>query len=338
MKSEIFLYFVNAINTVLKNLYVLKSELKKYTVAFYNIENLFDIYDDKVTRDNDLLPTASRRWTVKRYHNKIRNLSFTIPNIGKEQTDNPPAIVGLAEVENGAVLNDLIGSKHLEDYNYKYIHYNSPDERGIDVALLYNADVFDVAYSRPYRLELLDERGVQDYTRDILLVSGLLDGLELHVIVNHWPSRRLGEDSSEYKRLMAASKVEEIITELKEKDANAKIMVMGDFNDDPFSKSITRLVESHNLYNPMDTLFDIDRGTTVHNDNWNLFDQILITPNLFERKKEALRFYKADIFDADFLKQKRGRYEGTPFRTYAGSRYIGGFSDHFPVYVTLTKK
>jgi len=315
-----------------------KSSLKKYTVAFYNIENLFDIYNDKVTRDNDLLPNATRRWTVKRYQNKIKKLSFAISNIGKEETQMPPAIIGLAEVENEAVLNDLVTFKYLEDYNYKFVHYNSPDERGIDVALLYNADVFKVAYSKTYTLEIFDENGVQDFTRDILVVSGLLDGLELHLIINHWPSRRLGENSSEYKRVIAASKVEDIITELKEKDPNAKVIVMGDFNDDPSSKSINQLVASHNLYNPMDTLFDLNRGTTVHNDTWNLFDQFLITPNLFERKKEALRFYKANIFDADFLKQREGHYEGSPFRTYAGKKYLGGYSDHFPVYMTLIKK
>lgn len=315
-----------------------KSSLKKYTVAFYNIENLFDIYNDKVTRDNDLLPNATRRWTVKRYQNKIKKLSFAISNIGKEETQIPPAIIGLAEVENEAVLNDLVTFKHLEDYNYKFVHYNSPDERGIDVALLYNEDVFKVAYSKTYTLEIFDENGVQDFTRDILVVSGLLDGLELHLIINHWPSRRLGENSSEYKRVIAASKVEDIITELKEKDPNAKVIVMGDFNDDPSSKSINQLVASHNLYNPMDTLFDLNRGTTVHNDTWNLFDQFLITPNLFERKKEALRFYKANIFDADFLKQREGHYEGSPFRTYAGKKYLGGYSDHFPIYMTLIKK
>ncbi|MBQ0768399.1 MAG: endonuclease [Bizionia sp.] len=315
-----------------------KSKLKKYTVAFYNIENLFDIYNDKVTRDNDLLPNATRRWTVKRYQNKIRKLSFAISNIGKEETDMPPAIIGLAEVENEAVLNDLVSFTHLEDYNYKFIHYDSPDERGIDVALLYNEDVFKVAYSKTYALTLIDAMGVQDFTRDILLVSGLLDGLELHLIVNHWPSRRLGGESSEYKRIIAASKVEEIITELKEKDPNAKVVVMGDFNDDPSSKSINQLVGSHNLYNPMDTLLDLDRGTTVHNEAWNLFDQFLITPNFFERKKNALRFYKANIFDPEFLKQHEGRYEGNPFRTYVGKKYLGGYSDHFPIYMTLSKK
>ncbi|TYC11312.1 endonuclease [Bizionia gelidisalsuginis] len=313
------------------------TKLKKYTIAFYNIENLFDIYNDKVTRENDALQNATRRWTVKRYQNKIRKLSFAISNIGKEEAGIPPVIIGLAEVENEAVINDIVSLEYLNEYNYKCIHYNSPDVRGIDVALLYNADIFKVAYTKAYSLTLIDDFGVQEYTRDILLVSGLLDGLELHLIVNHWPSRRLGDKSSEYKRVIAANKVTEIITELKEKDPNAKVIIMGDFNDDPSSKSINQLVESHNLYNPMDTLLDLDRGTTMHYDVWNLFDQFLITPNLFERKKNALRFYKANIFDADFLKQQQGKDEGNPFRTYAGKRYLGGYSDHFPVYMTLTK-
>ena len=310
---------------------------KKHTIAFYNIENLFDVYNDEFTRDTDFLPTAEKRWTVKRYKNKLRKIGYVISNIGKKETGNNPAIVGLAEVENEAVLQDLIQSKHMEGLNYNFVHYDSPDERGIDVALLYDETVFKVAYSTTYTVELVDEDGDIDYTRDILLVSGLFEGLELHLIVNHWPSRRTGDVETEHKRLLASNKVADVITELKEKNPEAKVIVMGDFNDDPASNSIKQLVKSHGLFNPMDTLLSQDRGTTSHNHSWNLFDQFVITHNFFERKKNSLRFVDANIFDEDFLKLYDGKYKGSPYRTYVGKRYKGGYSDHFPVYMTIKK-
>ena len=316
---------------------IFKKKEKRHSIAFYNIENLFDIYDDDLTRDDDFLPTAEKRWTVKRYKNKLRKIGFVIANIGKKDTQTHPAIVGLAEIENEDVLKDLVASKHLEELNYKFIHYDSPDERGIDVAMLYDETVFKVAFSKTYTVDLLDDDGDVDYTRDILLVSGLFEGLELHLIVNHWPSRRSGDVETEHKRMKDSQKVTEIISELKEKSPIAKIVVMGDFNDDPSCNSVKALEQSHGLFNPMHTLMSHDRGTTSHNHSWNLFDQFLITHNFFERKKDTLRFVNANIFDEDFLKEYEGKYKGSPYRTYVGKRYKGGYSDHFPVYMVLKK-
>lgn len=315
-----------------------KSKPKKHTIAFYNIENLFDVYDDDFTRDDDFLPSSEKRWTIKRYKNKLRKIGFVISNIGQKETKKHPAIVGLAEVENADVLTDLVNSKHIEDFKYKFIHYDSPDERGIDVALLYDDTIFKVAHSETFSLELFDEDGEVDHTRDILLVSGLFVDLELHVLVNHWPSRRSGDNETEYKRIEASNKLSEIITNIKDMNPNAKIVVMGDFNDDPASNSIKQLVSDQGLFNPMNTLLSRDRGTTSYKNKWNLFDQILITHNFFERKSKTLRFLKANIFDEDFLKLYDGKYKGNPYRTYVGKRYKGGYSDHFPVYMTLHKK
>ena len=315
-----------------------KSKGKQHTIAFYNIENLFDVYDDEVTRDQDMLPNAEKRWSIKRYKNKLRKIGFVISNIGKEDVKRHPAIIGLAEVENEAVLKDLVASKHLEEHKYSFIHYNSPDERGIDVALLYDDTVFKVAFSKTYTVDLLSENGEVDHTRDVLLVSGLFEGLELHVIVNHWPSRRTGDIETKHKRLKASQKVTEVISFLKEKNPDAKVVVMGDFNDDPDSESLKALELSHSLFNPMRTLISNDRGTTSYNHSWNLFDQFLITHNFFERKKDTLRYVKANIFDEDYLKEFEGKYKGSPYRTYVGTRYKGGYSDHFPVYMVLQKK
>ncbi len=312
-------------------------ENKLHTIAFYNLENLFDLQDDVFTNDNDFLPTSVKRWTPKRYKNKLRKLGFAISNIGKKETGKHPAVIGVCEVENASVLENLMASKHLADLPYNYVHYDSSDERGIDVALLYDETIFEVVSSETFGINLVTEHGEPDYTRDILLVSGLFDKEEIHVIVNHWSSRREGEKETEPKRLAASHKVGEIISALKQNDANAKIIVMGDFNDDPSSNSIKQLVNGYNFFNPMETLRSFSRGTTNYNRQWNLFDQILFTTNFFEAQEGVLQYDDANIFDEDFLKLLNGKFKGTPFRTYVGKKYKGGYSDHFPVYITLKK-
>tara|TARA_B100001059_G_C17830413_1_gene584288 strand:+ start:192 stop:1157 length:966 start_codon:yes stop_codon:yes gene_type:complete len=315
-----------------------KSKANKQTIAFYNIENLFDIYKDDLTRDTDFNPTSEKRWTIKRYNNKLRKIGYAISNIGRKETNSHPAIIGLAEIENEAVLKDLITSKHLKEYPYQFVHYDSKDERGIDVAFIYDTTKFKVTNSESFTFSFTETDGSQDYTRDILLVSGLFLDEPVHFLVNHWPSRRTGDVETEYKRITASSNLQAIVSTLKENITDAKIIIMGDFNDDPTSNSIEQLVANQGLFNPMETLLSIDRGTTSHNFEWNLFDQIIITHNFLERQSNTLRFVKADIYDADFLKQMDGKYKGTPYRTYVGKRYKGGYSDHFPVYMILNKK
>jgi predicted extracellular nuclease len=307
------------------------------TIAFYNLENLFDLVDNKHTNDNDFLPTSVKKWTPKRYENKLRKLGFAISNIGRRETGKHPALVGLAEIENAKVIEDLIASKHLEHCNYSYVHYNSLDERGIDVALIYDATAFEVLHSETYTIELIDDDGTPDYTRDVLLVTGLLDAQKIHVIVNHWSSRREGEKETEHKRMASSNKVGEVITALRLENEDARIIVIGDFNDDPHSNSIKHLVENYNLFNPMETMRSYNRGTTKHNYQWNLFDQIIISGNFFKTSEHLFEYFSANIFDEDFLKLSNGKYKGTPFRTYVGKTYKGGYSDHFPVYAIFKK-
>lgn len=309
----------------------------KYCFAFYNIENLFDIYNEEQKHDNDFTETSEKRWTLKRYKNKIKKISFAISQIGLKDTKSHPAIVGLAEVENKSVLNDLITHNNLKNCNYNFVHFNSKDERGIDVALLYDTKKFTVLESNIHSVIFKDENNDTDYTRDILHVFGTFLDEKIDLIVNHWPSRRDGNNETANKRMTTSNKVAEILTAIRSKNEAAKIVIMGDFNDDPSSDSIKSLVNNNQLFNPMDTLLSIDRGTTVYRGNWNLFDQIILSINCFERAKKRLRFVNANIFDADFLKQKDGDYKGTPYRTYVGKRYKGGYSDHFPVY-TIFKK
>lgn len=309
----------------------------QYTIAFYNIENLFDIHNDPFTNDDDFLPTSDKRWTQKKYDRKIYKIGSVISQIGTDENTTPPVIVGLAEVENKRVLKDLLASKDLQSINYDYVHYNSLDERGIDVALIYNKDVFTVNSSETFNIFITDEDGEIDFTRDVLLVSGMLGGEEIHIIVNHWPSRREGEEASSYKRVLAAQKNIEVVNRLKQENPNSKIIVMGDFNDNPDDDSVEELVAGANLYNPMQNLRSIDKGSLNHDFNWNVFDQIMVSINFLETKPNTLKFSDANIFDSKFLTQYNGKYKGQPYRTFVGKKYKGGFSDHFPVFIELRK-
>lgn len=306
-----------------------------YTIAFYNTENFMDYIDDPSTIDDGFIETSSKKWTKNRYEKKIYKTGMTISKIGLNDLQKPPTLIGLAEVENDRVLSDLIKSAHLKDYNYGIVHYDSPDERGIDVALLYDKSSFRVEYSQNITLNVESEEGVRDYTRDILKVSGYLDGEKIHLFINHWPSRHVESDTTGHKRMHAAQKVAHLIDAILKEEQDAKILVMGDFNDNPKNESIQYLKNTKSLYNPMEKLRSYTRGSATHKSKWILFDQILMTRNFLDHDQEGLKFLKADIFDEKFLTEYHGKYKGQPFRTYAGKKYKGGFSDHFPVYIQL---
>lgn len=308
---------------------------KTYTIAFYNTENLMHYIDDPSTIDDGFIETSSKKWTRSRYEKKIYKTGMAISKIGLDDLQKPPSLIGLAEVENDRVLRDLIKSAHLEDYNYGFVHYDSPDERGIDVALLYDKSSFRVENSQNITLNVESEEGVRDYTRDILKVSGYLDGEMIHLFINHWPSRHVESDTTGHKRMHAAQKVSHLIDVILMEEQNAKIIVMGDFNDNPKNESIQYLKNTKSLYNPMEKLKSYTRGSATHKSKWILFDQILMTRNFLEPEEEGLKFLKADIFDEKFLTEYHGKYKGQPFRTYAGKKYKGGFSDHFPVYIQV---
>ncbi|KAB8151188.1 endonuclease [Kordia sp. TARA_039_SRF] len=313
-----------------------KKNIRKYhTIAFYNLENLFDTEDDQHILDDDFLPNSDRNWTPKRYEKKIYKLSSAISSLGPEEAQNAPVILGVAEVENKKVLRDLIASKKLAEYEYDFVHYNSPDERGIDVGLLYQTEYFEVLESESIPILLYNEEGQRDFTRDTLYVKGLLNNEPIHIFVNHWSSRRDGADETAYKRIKAAETVREKINYIQLQEKDPHIIIMGDFNDDPTSESIRDYLMDTDLYNPMEKLLTLYSGSLNYKGEWNLFDQIIFTTNFFDYKKHTHSFASADIFDEYFLTQWKGRYKGNPFRTYAGRKYLGGYSDHFPVYIRL---
>ncbi|WP_299527120.1 endonuclease [uncultured Lutibacter sp.] len=308
-----------------------------YTIAFYNLENLFDTKNDPNTLDDDFTPKGKKNWDNYRYKNKIKKLGNVIAQLGTKRSFHTPAIVGVVEVENLLVLNDLVASKNLKNQNYGIVHYDSPDERGIDVALLYKKELFELTHSETFPLYLEGENGDRDYTRDVLLVKGNLNNEEIHILVNHWPSRRSGENSTEEKRVKAAELVVSIVEKITAEIENAKIIIMGDFNDNPSNISVKKHLVNDTFYNPMERLINTGNGTLNYKTTWHLFDQIIFSKNFFNIEATKHSFKYAEVFDKLFLKEWKGKYKGNPFRTYIGKWYQGGFSDHFPVYVYLKK-
>jgi predicted extracellular nuclease len=309
------------------------------TVGFYNVENLFDTIDDPKTFDDDFTTNGKKKWNHKRYRVKIKKLGSVIAQLGMNRSKYPPALVGLVEVENAKVVSDLVNLSNLRKYHYGFAHYDSPDERGIDVALLYNKEVFEYLGSETFPVFLENDHGERDYTRDVLKVSGNLHGELVHVLVNHWSSRREGAAETEHKRIKAAETARSIIYNIRDKESNPKIIVMGDFNDDPTSKSVHKHLVSDDFHNPMESLLDREEtGSLTYNGKWNLFDQIILSKNFLDKEKGKIYFKHAEVFNKEWLKIFKGKLKGSPFRTYIGPWYQGGFSDHFPVYVFFKRE
>ena len=306
-------------------------QINLFSIAFYNLENLFDTQNDPLTLDDDFTENADRKWTQKRLAKKLHKLGKVISNIGYEDIGHPPVIIGVSEVENKQVLEELIQTKFLKSKRYGLVHFDSPDERGIDNALLYRKDYFNIQHTEVHELLVTNEYGERDYTRDILHVSGLLSGHPLHILVNHWPSRRKGTEETSYKRIAAAERNLESVQRIMQQDPEARVLVMGDFNDDPFSESV-KVLTSQYFYNPMEVLLSHSSGSLGHQGEWHLFDQILLSHPFLKGHGNPFQFKTAKIFKPAYLQEYKGRYKGFPFRTYIGKKYIGGMSDHFPVY------
>ncbi|MGC6437548.1 MAG: endonuclease/exonuclease/phosphatase family protein [Flavobacteriaceae bacterium] len=324
-----------------------KRQFKVHTIAFYNVENLFDTINDpnKFDEASPIMELKSGREEV--YVKKVQNMAYAISKIGADLSKNTPVVIGLSEVENRSVIEDLANDPALVSKNYGIIHYESPDERGIDVALMYQKSLFKPLNSKSFELKLRDSDGDRDYTRDQLLVSGYLDGDLMHIIVNHWPSRSGGEARSRSKREEAAALNRRIIDSLQSDDPYAKIFTMGDLNDNPNNSSLKKVLKAKGdknrigfkgLYNPMEGFFKKGLGSNAYRDSWSLFDQIIISQPLLEDDYSSYRFFKAGIFNAQFLITKKGQFKGYPFRSFSWGGFTNGYSDHFPVYVHVIKE
>lgn len=361
-KNSITLFFV-----LFVSVFAVKAQEKQYsvhTIAFYNVENLFDTINDPKINDEEWLLSGSQRWTGQKYRKKLSNLAKVISEIGTPENPNMPTVLGVAEIENRGVLEDLIKQPALAAKNYGIVHFDSPDKRGIDVGLLYQKKHFiPTSYkSIPLIIKLdnvdepekeeekMDDKAQVDtytrrlYTRDQLLVTGLLDGEEVHFIVNHWPSRSGGEKKSSPNREAAAALNKKIIDSLYEINPNAKIITMGDLNDGPYNKSVKKVlgakrtkeeVKAKGLYNPMEEMSSRGVGTLAYRDAWDLFDQMIVSEPLIRNDYSTYTYWKAAVYAKPYMKQTSGQYKGYPNRNWNG---VPGYSDHFPVFLYLIKQ
>lgn len=316
------------------------------TVAFYNVENLFDVQNDSLTNDDERTPEGKDKWTPDRYALKLKHISRVLSEIGKKESRRMPDLIGICEIENRGVLEDLLREESLQMGNYGIVHYDSPDLRGVDVALYYNKDCFIPIESKSVALPLRDSKNKLKTTRDQLVVFGLLDGEPIYISVNHWPSRSGGQTLSAPLRMQAAALQKRILDSILNIDPQARFITMGDFNDDPTDPSIkyglgtsrkSEDLPGYLCFNPMEKLYTSGMGTLAYRDKWSLFDQILLNGNWFNNNT-GYGYWKAGIYQPDYLKTSNGSFRGYPFRTYAGGTYQGGYSDHFPVYTYLIRK
>ena len=316
----------------------------KVTIAFYNLENLFDPSDNPNTLDEDRTPTGKDRWTEERLKVKLDRLAEVLAQFGGA------ALIGVCEVEQVSVLQALVAQPAIAHWNYQIIHQDSPDPRGIDVAMLYRPDLFEPWEYRAIPVHLIQSNGMRRFTRDILLVEGLLytgdpnrTPEQIWVGVNHWPSRSGGQSRSNPYRVKAAQTALRAMDSIRRVYPEAKILHMGDFNDDPSSESFAQVLQAsakpqdsswNRLFNPMIELDKRGLGSLAYRDRWSLFDQFFMTQTLAQAP-QGWQFQRASIFSHPRLVTKNGRFKGYPNRTYNGGTYNGGYSDHFPILLEL---
>ena len=300
-----------------------------YSIAFYNLENLFDPLDNENTRDKDYTPEGIFKWDREKYFQKIEHLSKVISKVGKMRSNIPPVLMGVCEVENELCLKDLIESHHLKKYEYDWVFDSSADSRGINVALLYQKKHFKILGQKAYTLALNIEGQIEN-SRNILHITGTLFDEKIHLIINHWPSRTDGTKKTNYKRKVASNTVQQIIDKIYFDEPSAHIMIMGDFNDDPLSDSLQPF-KSLDFMNAMEQFHKEKKGSVKYKGKWIMFDQILLSQNLL--KASWFNYQQAHIFVEPFLIQKTGRFKGSPRRTFINKYHQGGYSDHFPVFI-----
>ncbi len=308
------------------------AEAQQNTVGFYNIENLFDTVDDPSINDEEFLPDGRNQWTEERYQQKLSNMATVIAAMNVD-------ILGLSEIENRKVLEDLVQHPALLAKRYQIIHFDMNDGRGVDVALLYKPAVF-----KPFktlRIPINDPLEPKFKTRDILWVKGLFQKDTLHVAVNHWPSRSGGKED---KRLLAAEALRKTVDSVLTVNANAKMVMVGDFNDDPNNKSIKKILLADNaqgqeiLFNASEATFKKGFGTLSYNGIWNLFDQVIISSSLLQGQQHYVP-ESFTIFALPSMLENKGKYIGNPKRTFRGGEFNpNGYSDHLPVYITIVKQ
>lgn len=315
-------------------------------IMFYNVENYFDIYDDSLKRDDEYTPKGSRYWSWSKFEEKKNNISKVISAVGGFE---PVDIVGLCEIENRYVLEHLVGKSGIKNQKFNIIHEESPDNRGIDVALLYRSEKFKPLSHQAINISFPNDTTRK--TRNILYVKGLfLNTDTLHFFVNHWPSRWGGMLESEEGRIIAAKKLREKVDTLFMIDPNANIIIMGDFNDEPDNASLKEYLKANEKNVSIDTTNSLVNlmyekmhveGSHKYQDKWGILDMFIVSKNLLNENNRSIQIKnsQANIFKASFLLETDDTYLGQkPFRTYIGFRFNGGFSDHLPIFIDLSKR
>lgn len=333
---------------------------KRYVLGFYNVENLFDTYHDDGKNDYEFLPDGKNKWTEPKYEKKLHNIATVIRAMADENKAYH-AVLGLSEVENRHVLEDLVNQPEIEAANYQIVHYDGPDRRGVDVALLYRPEYFTVEESKSIPFDFnsktikftMDKEG-QDYfrTRDILMVRGLLDGEMFAFFVAHLPSRIGGKGQD--LRSRGAEIIYEHSLELMKQYPGIKIMVMGDMNDNPTDESMVKYmhgketiaeVGKYDFFSPFLSMLKAGYGSLAYRGTWNIYDIILVNEAMANAPKGELKIqpivknkYYGRVFSQPFMTQQEGQYKGTPFRTFSNGTFIGGYSDHYPTYIIVSNK
>jgi predicted extracellular nuclease len=311
-------------------------------LAFYNVENLFDTINDPLTNDDEFTPAGMRGWYFSRYLDKLDHIYKTITAIGEW---DPPAVVGFCEIENRGVLYDLVAKTPFVKNGYEIIHQDSPDKRGIDVGLIYHPKFFKPIRFKAIRVDI--SKDSSSTTRDILYVCGKIFKTDtVHIFINHWPSRSGGQAKSEARRIVAASTLRLYVDSIFLNNPRANIVIMGDFNDEPGDASLYETLRAKedtvpknqsDLFNGMYSFFKKEIGTEKFQDHWHCLDQVIMSYSLLDKKNKVL-MSSPQIFRASWLVEPDEKYLGDrPFRTYAGPKYLGGYSDHLPVYVDLIR-
>ncbi len=322
-----------------------KKSGKAYAVAFYNMENLFDTEDDPEKFDEEFTPNGDYHYTTDIYAKKLHNIAYVLKQLATDSTADGAALVGVAEVENSKVLTDLAAQPEIKNKGYKHIIFRGPDPRGINVGLLYNPRLFKVLNAYPVKVAL-DGTGGKIFTRDVLHVKGILADDTVHILVNHWPSRREGERESADKRAIAAMVNRRIMDSVRRQYPHPRIIVMGDMNDNPIDRNIVLglgtggnkdYVKPDGLFNPWQNIYQSGRGSEGFIRNRDLFDQVIISGTFITPPAGHLKYSGAEIFDRPFLITQGGRFKDYPHRSFGGKHWINGYSDHLPVILYLRK-
>jgi len=317
------------------------SDGEELVVAFYNVENLFDTIDDGATLDEDFTPGGKLQWNSSRYNEKLSRISEVITMLPGKL----PVFVGLCEIENKAVLQDLVSVPALHDSpkqgHYGVIHADSPDERGIDVAALYNASVLKEVSFQYFTIALPDPKDPN--TRDLLYAKGKIDGEWFHFFVNHWPSRSGGQAESEPNRLAVAQLLKSKVDSVMKMDSEAQVIIMGDFNDHPTDKSVLEVLGASQspestLYNQMYSIHTTGNGSYFYKGEWGALDQMITSRALMMEKGWFVTAESAGVLREEKILFRDKDGVARPSRSYAGDSYKGGYSDHLPVFLKLNRK